>query len=377
MRILTCLPRLEALGGIELNLVQVMRELAARGHEISVVYEHDGDLGDEFRGFCESVRQTRSTRYSGGFAGLRQVASAAWVGREARPDIVYTNDLNELAWASAVRLLTGARIVCHLHHLTESGRVYMATAGAMASQFVAPSQFLRRTYGQHGLDVGRIEVVPNGVSLGDYPRGSESDRVRCRELFGLPADAFVVVYLGRVIPEKGVDVLVDAWRRLGLSADRARLLVVGTQDDGERYAPGFLEELRAGAPGGCMWFPMRRDVVPAFHAADVLALPSTSESFGRVIVEAMATGIPAVASAVGGVPEILDGEFERMLFPKGDAVALSERLGSLIDWRRSDPGLADRCVDLVSRRYTLDRLVTALETIFTSAIHRPAHAAAG
>jgi len=96
------------------------------------------------------------------------------------------------------------------------------------------------------------------------------------------------------------------------------------------------------------------------------------EPFGRVIVEAMATGIPAVASAVGGVPEILDGEFERMLFPKGDAVALSERLGSLIDWRRSDPGLADRCVDLVSRRYTLDRLVTALETIFTTTLHRRA-----
>jgi glycosyltransferase involved in cell wall biosynthesis len=379
MRVLTCLPRLEALGGIELNLVQVMRELAARGHEISVVYEHDGDLGDEFRGFCESVRQAPSTRYSGGrFAELRGVASAAWVGREMRPDLVYAQHVADLAWASSVRVLTGARIVCHLHDYGEFARRSVRRAGLLATaslvdRFVTPSSYVRGFWSRQGLDVGRIEVVPNGVSVVDYPRGSELDRARCRELFGLPVDAFVVVYLGRVIPEKGVDVLVDAWRRLGLPADRARLLVVGTQDDGERYAPGFLGRLQAGAPAGCEWFPMRRDIVPALHAADVLALPSTSESFGRVIVEAMATGRPAVASAVGGVPEILDGEFARMLFPQGDAVALAERLESLIDWRQADPGLGDRCVDLVERRYTLDAMVTAIESIFTNATRRSGH----
>jgi glycosyltransferase involved in cell wall biosynthesis len=379
VRILTCLERLEAGGGVALNLVQVMRELAARGHEISVVYEHDGDLGGEFRGFCESVRRSGSTRYAGArFGEIRQVLASAWVGRETRPDLVYTHDLSELAWASTVRALTGARIVCHLHHHSEAGRVYMATAGARVSRFVTPSQSLRQIYGQEGLDVGRVDVVPNGVSVRDYPRGSDADRLRAREAFGLPVDAFVVLYLGRVIPEKGVEVLVEAWGRLGLSADRARLVVVGTLNDLDGREPEFLRGLRAGAPAGVQWFSQRRDVVSALHAADVLVLPAVwEEPFGRVIVEAMATGRPAVASAVGGVPEILAGEFERMLFPRGDVAALAERLESLIDWRRSDPGLGDRCADWVAQRYTLDRMVTALETIFTSALSRSPHPAPG
>ena len=66
-------------------------------------------------------------------------------------------------------------------------------------------------------------------------------------------------------------------------------------------------------------------------------LPSVSETFGRMLVESMACGTPAVASAAGGMPEVLTGEFARYLFPVRDAGALSNRLDMLRDWRRRDP----------------------------------------
>ena len=86
-----------------------------------------------------------------------------------------------------------------------------------------------------------------------------------------------------------------------------------------------------------------------------------------MILEAMATGRPAVASAVGGIPELLDGEFTRMLFQRGDATELAKQLSSLRDWRTTDPGLADRCRDHVASRYPLAEIVTHLESIFTNA----------
>jgi glycosyltransferase involved in cell wall biosynthesis len=94
-------------------------------------------------------------------------------------------------------------------------------------------------------------------------------------------------------------------------------------------------------------------------------LPSRwDEPFGRVVVEAMATGRPAVASAVGGIPEILRGDFAGLLFPRGDAAALAERLGALRDWRTTNPALAAHCADHVAQNFSLERAVTELEQLF-------------
>jgi glycosyltransferase involved in cell wall biosynthesis len=178
-----------------------------------------------------------------------------------------------------------------------------------------------------------------------------------------------VLYLGRVIPQKGIDVLLDGWRRLGLEPDTARLLIVGLPPTPCPYA----EQLRTASPPGCVWLPMRREVLEVLHAADVLVLPSTwDEPFGRVIVEAMASGRPAVASAVGGIPEILDGEFAQMLFPRADAAALADRLRALSQWHRTDPGLGDRCADHVARRFRLDAAVTRLEQVFRASLEAQA-----
>ena len=114
---------------------------------------------------------------------------------------------------------------------------------------------------------------------------------------------------------------------------------------------------------------MQREVLPMLHASDVLVLPSRwDEPFGRVVVEALATGRPAVAAAVGGIPEILRGEFSGLLFPRGDAGALAERLNALRDWRRDDPALAAHCADHVAENFSLAAYVTRIEDVFASAV---------
>jgi glycosyltransferase involved in cell wall biosynthesis len=367
LRILTYLPRLETAGGVELHLFEVTRELAARGHQIDLVYEHDGNLTDEFRSFCETVSKGSSVVYSDSpFSSITRVVRRVVAASRHRPDVIYANNISELAWADGVRALTRAPIVCHLHEFAPFRRASMSALGAPVNRFVVATEFMRRIWSEHGLDAKRIEVMPYGFAPEAYPTGSVDDRTRSREALGLSADVKVVVCMGRIIPEKGVDVLLEAWSKLGLPADQARLLIVGLTE----YPDGYVRGLQANTPPGCEWLPMRRDVIGILHASDLLVLPSMwDEPFGRVIVEAMATGRPAVAAAVGGIPEILDGEFAPMLFPRGDAAALADRLRRLLDWRVTDPGLENRCVEHVSR-YLLADIVTRLEGLFADAAAR-------
>jgi glycosyltransferase involved in cell wall biosynthesis len=365
MRIAVYLPTLESFGGVELSVLETTRELAARGHRVCLYYEEDGNLTEDFRSFCESMHRGPSALYSDAPARdapriLRRALSASW----PRPDLIFANNISELGWAAAVRALTRAPIVCHLHEFRRVRRSSLRWLGGRVERFIVGSEYMRSAWSNHGLSRTSIEVIHPGLSLAAYPPGSEAERTRIRGDLGLPEDAYVVLYMGRLIPEKGVDLLLEAWRTLGLAPEHARLLVVGLPPAPDAYVEG----LRALTPPGCQWLPMQRDVVRLLHAADVLALPSRwDEPFGRVVVEAMATGIPPVAAAVGGIPEILHGDYSGLLFPRGDSASLAERLRTLQGWRSANPALAARCVEHVARNFSLDACITQLESVFASA----------
>jgi glycosyltransferase involved in cell wall biosynthesis len=82
------------------------------------------------------------------------------------------------------------------------------------------------------------------------------------------------------------------------------------------------------------------------------------------VIEAMATGCPVVASRVGGIPEILDGPFEQLLFDRGDSQQLADLLRQLRSWRTQRPGLGDQCLTRVLERYSLAGLATSMESLF-------------
>ena len=108
--------------------------------------------------------------------------------------------------------------------------------------------------------------------------------------------------------------------------------------------------------------PAQGDVIGPLHAADVVVAPSVwAEPFGRVVIEAMATGRPALASRIGGITEILTGAFEKFLVEPGDAGVITLALESLVGWQGRDPALADRCRAHVRDHFSLDRVVDGVE----------------
>jgi glycosyltransferase involved in cell wall biosynthesis len=176
--------------------------------------------------------------------------------------------------------------------------------------------------------IGRADqyvAVPSGVPTAEL-RATAPARSEARARLGLEPDAFVVVGLGRLVPIKGFDLLVRALPAVVARIPSARVLLVG--DGAERRhleaiaaALGVTERLRL--TGELM------EVTTPLAAADVLAVPSRNEGMGRVIVEGMAIGTPVVATAVGGIPDVVtDGECGRLVEPD-DVDALAAALVEL------------------------------------------------
>jgi spore coat protein SA len=150
----------------------------------------------------------------------------------------------------------------------------------------------------------------------------------------------VILYVGRLHPEKGIQVLMEAMRVLGSRGVRAHCRVVGSSfSGGSRVTPFARSVVRSGPPGvRFAGHRSAREVADEFRAADVLCCPSVcQEPFGKVNVEAMACGLPVVASAVGGIPEIAAGGGILLVKP-GDPVELADKLQLLVE----DPSLRKR-----------------------------------
>ena len=272
---------------------------------------------------------------------------------------------------------------------------------------VAVSRSIVRKLEDEGRVGAPISLIYNGVDLARY----DEPEVCCtlNAEYGIPAGAPVVGVIARLEPEKGHHTLLDAWPAVLASVPDAHLLIVGegSQRDAlesQAAALGLLAAASAPADSAStamlphasrpahaiarpdqidmlmpsVTFTGRRDDVPAVTAAlDVAVLPSYREAQGLSILEAMALARPVVASAVGGIPEMIDHGRTGLLVPPRDADALAAALVRLL----TDHPLADTLgkagKDLVHERFCVELMVRAVESIYDEAVADERRLAAG
>lgn len=225
----------------------------------------------------------------------------------------------------AARLARTPVVVVARHHLDEpyllGTRWHVKTDGWMArraSCVVVPSDAVRRhMIAREGLRGDNVEVIHYGFDFADFDATPE-DGQRVRAEFGLES-SFVLGNVGRFFKNKGHAYLTEALAELRREIPNIKLVLLGS---GER---GWIEEAARthGVEDRIIFAGFRKDVPACMRAFDLLVHPSLSESFGQVLVEAMAVGTPVVASSVGGVPEIVSDGETGLLVPAMDAGAIA------------------------------------------------------
>jgi glycosyltransferase involved in cell wall biosynthesis len=191
-----------------------------------------------------------------------------------------------------------------------------------------------------GVRPARLHVVPNGVEPARLAR-RPADGLRVRASLGIPPGESLLLYVGSLAEEKNLPALVDvvaACRREGIAA---HALFVG---DGPAHPSLVQAAARLDVAAAVHVRPADQAIGPYLDAADLFVLPSTSEGMPAVLIEAGLAGLPAVASAVGGVPEVVQDGVTGRLVPPGDQAALAAAVRELLTdpQRRQAMGLAAR-----------------------------------
>jgi glycosyltransferase involved in cell wall biosynthesis len=365
MRILTQSLTLEPAGGVEQSTIQTAAALARRGHGVTTLFGEGGALRARYDAAGIDLAGPLHFAFAPETAlhDLVQFLPSVPRSRSLRPDVLWLQRFEHIVWAQVVSLSTRAPIVCHLHHLPNYRRVRELSTGV--DQFIAVSHFMKDVWVRAGLPEDRVQVIHNAIPLEDYPTGDERDRAAARHALGIEDERPVVLFYGRPTRSKGILTLLEAFSLLLRRRPDALLVLVGdTGPPGEADVSAALGAVPAGA---MRVFPATCHVLPYLHAADVVSFPSwVEEAFGRVPIEAMATGRPVVASRVGAVPEVLSGYMAPFLVEPGDARALEEKLAALLDWRRHSPRLGAACAAWVARRFAFDHHVASVEAVLAA-----------
>jgi len=209
------------------------------------------------------------------------------------------------------------------------GRVYgwwiPRTAGIMSMGQWGDQFFLK-----YGADRSRLYRVPYLPDLDLFARGMPDRLERFRRKYGLNTDRRYLLYSGRLAPQKRVDLLIDAFGAVADARPEWDLLVVGDGVCGDDLRRRVPERLR----NRVIWtgFQEVDDCVAAYHSAHVLVLPSDREPWAVVVQEAMAVGLPVVASdVVGAARELVEDRVSGRIFPVGNCAALEQAILDVTD----------------------------------------------
>ena len=378
IRVLRVIARLNV-GGPALHVTYLARGLADRGYETTLVA---GDVGRgeasmAFVADRAGVDVVRLRGLSRELSPLRD-AVAAWrlarIIRKVRPDVVHTHTAKAGAVGRMAALLAGPRrpVVVHTFH-GHVLRGYFGRAGTLVfraietvlarvtDRLVAVSPEVRDELVSLGVArPERFSVIRLGIEL--EPRVAfDGDVVEIRRRLGIGEETFVVGWFGRMTAVKRTDDLSTALAALRERGVDALLLLVGDGDDRDRL------EQRAhglGLARSCLFLGYQEDVAAWYAICDAIVLTSASEGTPVTIIEALAAGRAVVATAVGGVPDVVDEGETGFLVPPGDTDALAERLELLArdPGRRAEMGRTGR--ERVLRRYAVERLVDDVDALY-------------
>jgi glycosyltransferase involved in cell wall biosynthesis len=382
IKVLRVIARLNV-GGPALHVAYLAAGLADRGYDTTLVA---GSLARGEKSMAGVAEQRGVTivaldelhREVAPLNDLRAIVHLARLIRHEQPDILHTHTAKAGAVGRIAALLSGrARpaIIVHTFHghvlrgyfnpvKSYGFRLLERWLATFTTALIAVSPEVRDDLVRLGVaPAEKFAIVRLGIQLDERIGADAGARAETRRVLGVPEDAFVVGWVGRMTAVKRTDDVLLALKGLLDRGVDAYLCLVGDgpdRDHLERYA----HEL--GVVRRCLFLGYQDEVGRFYQAIDALMLPSTNEGTPVSVIEALAAERPAVATRVGGIPDVIRTDIDGFLVDVGDADALAERLSVLArdPVRRAAMGAEGRAN--VLERYAVARLVDDVDVLYRS-----------
>ena len=348
------------LGGQEFRTLAEARGMAARGHRVILAVRPDSALRPlaEQAGLLVEPLVFARSRF-----GPLVVECVRLISRHA-PDIVNTHGSIDSWTASIAARLSPVRpiIVRTRHKVTPVSRSYLGQLlyrilpHGIITTGVAVREYLMERF---RLDADKIVSIPSGVDLRVFRAGSGSGVLR-KELGVQPAQPLIgVVSFLRI--SKGIREFVAAAALVSRTFPDARFVIAG---DGHERA-GLLRQIEElGLVDKCFMIGHRNDVPQVLAELDIFVLPTLDDAMPQSLTQAMAMKRPVIATAVGGIPEVIRDGVTGLLVPPGDSVSLARAIEQVI----ADPTLRRTLAEggylLIQERYTFEQMLDATESFY-------------
>ena len=353
----------EIVGGGEVSLLTLLKGLDRSYWRPIVVVPSEGAVATSCRalGLSTHVVSLPSLRCPSP-AMFRSLVNLCRLVRDMGVTLLHANGSRAMFYAGMVGRLVGRPVVWHLR-LWRPDPILDWLLARLATRTIAISEAVRARLRRWPRAYGRCSVVPNGIDLETFFPIKDAGSVR--DALGIPPTARLIGTVGRLVPFKGHQYLLDALVQLRHSHPTVRLLIVGAGPERgtfERYAQA------KGLVGAAMFLGHRADVADLLASMEVFILASEAEDFGRVLLEAMAMERPVVATAAGGVPEVVEANKTGLLVKPADPAALAEAISALLadSGRAQAMGRAGRV--RVETHFDLRRHAEQVEAVYAEVL---------
>jgi glycosyltransferase involved in cell wall biosynthesis len=354
------------IGGGEISLLDLLAGLDRDQYAPTLVVPESGEVQAEAEALnvpCHVIALPSVRR-----PHLAQAQNLVRLARLCRAHaLVHANGSRAMVYAGLAGRLTGTPVLWHVR-VTDPDPLLDRLLAPLATRILVNANAVRARF--PFVHSERIRVAYNGVDLTRFRSAPPNQALL--ESLGLRPGTPVVLYAGRLEAAKGIQTLLDALRLIAAKRPDVVWLLAGDGPERDRIQTELAD---AGLTAHVRLLGNRRDLPALCNLTTLAVLPSLTEAFGRVLIEAMASGCPVVASHVGGIPEVIATPEVGTLVPPADPLALANACLAILD----DPARATQmgrnatryAASRFSRRAHVDTVQTAYADILAGSTHRP------
>lgn len=292
----------------------------------------------------------------------------ARIFKENKVDVLHCNRHQATMYSVIASIYAKVPIILsHVHGMKRAKklcrRLFYRIFGRKVFKFMAVSKAVAEDIiSTFSVDESQIIIFDNSIDY-DLYANADIDRNAMRHELGVPSDSFTFIAVGRIVPTKGYEYLIDAFAGLRKICSNVHLVIVG---DGRTRADIEKQIIMCNLSESVTLTGHRKNVPQILKACDAFVLSSIREAFGLVILEAMAAGLPVIVTDSGGPSEVVDDQIDGFVVPPANSEKLTEAMLNIRAMPENElKGYVERASKKVRDNYSHNKLVLLLQEVYS------------